>query len=127
MLGLVGVYFIFLLLLSPIMLIYHVTVKVNNAVQEDWVRWMVETHIPDVMCTNLFYEYRLSRLLGEDEDDEDTTYSVEYLCRSFEAYQMYQQMYAPALQQEHAVRYAGKFVAFRTLSHVVSHNSPYSS
>ena len=49
------------------MLIYNVTVSIDQAVEHDWLSWMRGTHIPDVLHTGCFLECRLSRVNGEEE------------------------------------------------------------
>ncbi|MCE3229382.1 MAG: hypothetical protein K0S32_3933, partial [Bacteroidetes bacterium] len=33
------------------MFIYNVTVNISNDIHTDWLKWMKEIHIPDVMKT----------------------------------------------------------------------------
>ncbi|MFN4079919.1 MAG: DUF4286 family protein [Saprospiraceae bacterium] len=103
------------------MLLYNVTVTIDREWGNDWLRWMKETHIPDVMSTGMFVSYRLSRLLHH-EHDESEIYSVQYLCRSMADLMRYNQEFAPELQKAHQTRYEGRFVAFRTLMEVEDHN-----
>ena len=100
------------------MILYNVTVKVNNVVHDEWCRWMLTEHIPAVMATKLFNEYKFTRLLGIDEED-GVTYAIQYLAPSMEAYQVYRHHYAPRLQAEHQERYQDQCLAFRTLMRVV--------
>lgn len=95
------------------MYIYNVTVNIDESVHDDWVKWMKEVHIPDVLATNLFIDNRFCRVMVEEE--QGITYSVQYRVRDRETLQLYQEVYAAKLQQEHRARYEGKFVAFRTL------------
>lgn len=99
------------------MIIYNVTVKIDHDAHNDWLWWMRSTHIPDVINTKCFTEYRLSKVLPGEEDG--ITYSIQYSCPDMETLEKYQQEFAPRLQQEHTERYQGKFVAFRTLLEVV--------
>lgn len=102
------------------MVLYNVTVKINTAMQADWLEWMQETHIPEVLGTGCFKENRISRLvLPADPDNDGETYSLQYLCPDMETLQRYQKDFAPALQQAHTARYEGHFVAFRTVMEVV--------
>ncbi len=101
------------------MILYNVTVIIENDVHDDWLRWMKEQHIPDVMATGLFIENKIARILAEEEGG--TSYSIQYLLRSMEDYETYEQQHAPRLQAEHSERYNGKFGAFRTLLHVIHH------
>ena len=36
------------------MIVYNVTVKIEKDIHDDWLAWMKETHIPEVLKTNLF-------------------------------------------------------------------------
>jgi len=100
------------------MILYNVTVKVVNTVHDDWLVWMRDIHIPDVINTGLFTEYKMSKVLGEVEDGW-TTYAIQYLSPSMEAFQKYQTDHAKALQADHTERYKNKYVAFRTLMEVI--------
>ena len=99
------------------MIIYNVTVKVENDIHEEWLHWMKTKHIPDVMETKCFEEYRFSKILVDEPDGQ--TYSIQYLTASQSKLDEYQEKFAGDLQKEHAVKYNNKFVAFRTLLKVV--------
>ncbi len=103
------------------MLLYNVTVTVDKDVHEDWLQWMRQTHIPDVMSTGMFRSYRISRLLGH-EHDESEIYSIQYLVQDMPTLVRYQNDFAPALQKDHLARYDGKFAVFRTVMELVDHN-----
>jgi hypothetical protein len=99
------------------MILYNVTVSIDQSVHQDWLQWMRETHIPEVLATGCFLESRLSRIQGEEEGG--VTFSVMYLAPSQEKYDEYQQVYAPKLQADHTSHYIGKFATFRTVLQVV--------
>lgn len=100
------------------MIIYNVTVIIDDTVHDEWVDWMKTKHIPDVMATGCFMEHRMSKIMS-GEHDGGTSYSIQYLCESNAKYNSYQDDHAPQLQQEHTAKYQGKFGAFRTLMEVV--------
>jgi len=100
------------------MIVYNVTLNVDEDVVESWLKWMKEVHIPDVMRTGLFLEFRLCRVLAEEAGGK--TYAVQYTCMDMETYERYRDEYAPALQAETTRLYGGKFTAFRTLLEVVA-------
>lgn len=97
-----------------LMIIYNVTINIDADVHLDWLQWMQKEHIPQVMATGMFTEYRFARVMS-DEPAEGFTYSVQYLAESIGDYEIYRATYAPGLQAETEKRYKGKFVAFRTL------------
>lgn len=95
------------------MIIYNVTVNIDYDAHDEWLNWMQEEHIPEVMKTGLFLEARISKILAEEEGGR--SYAIQYLCESMEVYEHYRANFAPELQQKHTSKFAGKFVAFRTL------------
>ena len=99
------------------MIIYNVTVNIDDDVHDEWLQWMKEKHIPDVMSTGLFIENKICRLLVKEESG--ISYSIQYTCQNINDYNTYQREHSERLQKEHAIRYADKFVAFRTLLEVV--------
>jgi tricorn protease-like protein len=103
------------------MIIYNVTVNIDNSVHDEWLDWMKRVHIPEVMLTGMFMENRIYKVLT-DEDAEGTTYSIQYVCNSMKEYEQYRDIFAPALQAQHSNRYKDKFVAFRTLLEVIKPN-----
>ena len=98
-------------------IIYNVTVNIDDSVHDEWLRWMKEKHIPDVMNTGCFLENKICRILVNEESG--TSYSIQYTCESMEKLNEYRQKHAPRLQKEHSERYRDKFVAFRTLLEII--------
>ena len=100
------------------MILYNVTVKIDLDVHNDWLQWMQEVHIPEVMATGLFLDNRIAKVLLQDESD-GISYSFQYTCADMATMQKYTALHAPNLQKAHAARYKDKFVAFRTLLEVI--------
>lgn len=99
------------------MILYNVTVNIDTDVRDQWLKWMKEVHIPDLLATGMFVECKLARILAEEEGG--ITYSVQYFARNMDDYDRYIREFAPALQAEHDKIFSGKYVSFRTLLHVV--------
>ncbi len=99
------------------MIIYNVTVNIENDVREEWLQWMKETHMPDVMKTGCFLESKICKVLVDEE--QGTTYSIQYTCESMNKMEEYKRDHSSGLQKEHAEKFANKFAAFRTLLEVV--------
>lgn len=100
------------------MILYSVTVSIDNSIAEEWINWMKEVHVPDVMKTGCFIESKICRLLNAEEEG-GLTYSFQYLAPDVAAFETYQKEHSPKLQKEHSEKYAGKFAAFRTLLEVL--------
>ena len=100
------------------MIIYNVTISIDKDVENHWLDWMKNTHIPDVMQTELFIDCKISRVL-EEVLAGGNTYAIAYSCKNMNDYEKYHNNFASKLQTEHTNKFAGKFVAYRTLLEVV--------
>lgn len=96
------------------MIVYNVTVKVDLNVHELWVRWMKEDHIPKVLATGCFTDYKFYRIMEENQSD-GMTYAVQYFTPELSKYFDYQEKHAAALQKESQDTWPDKYAAFRTL------------
>lgn len=99
------------------MIIYNVTVNIENDVKDEWLQWMKTVHIPDVMATGHFLENKICKVLVDEE--QGTTYSIQYTAATMKDLEEYQRLHAARLQKEHSDRYANKYIAFRTLLEIV--------
>lgn len=97
------------------MILYNVTINIQEDVCNDWLEWMKNKHIPDIMNTGLFRDYYMFRIISNPQDEEGYTYCIQYFMDSIRDYEKYQEKHAPELQKEHEQRYEGQFVAFRTI------------
>lgn len=100
------------------MIIYNVTIKVQAAVADEWVRWMRDEHMPELQRTGLFTDYRLCRLLEQD-DSEGPTFSAQYFCDSLEDYHEYINRHAGVMRNKGQKKFGDKFIAFRTVMEAV--------
>ncbi|HEX4887659.1 MAG TPA: DUF4286 family protein [Luteibaculaceae bacterium] len=100
-------------------ILYNVTVSLEPEIHDEWLQWMREKHIPEVLATGCFLENRMLRILNEE--DNGITYAMQYLAPSMEQYQRYIHEHAPALRGDAEARFANKFAAFRTVLTLVDH------
>jgi len=101
------------------MYIYNVTINIENTVQKDWLRWMQEKHIPEVLETGKFSEAKMCQVMVDEE--EGVTYSIQYTTDSKETLNAYFDEDASELRKEMGELFPNKFVAFRTELNVVHH------
>jgi hypothetical protein len=106
------------------MIIYNVTCHMEPALAEEWLEWMNEVHIPEVMATGCFREVGILKVLTNAADDEGVNYSIQYRAQSLADYERYRDQFAPALQQETRARYGEQILAFRTLLEEIRPLSP---
>jgi len=100
------------------MYIYNVTINVDESIHDQWLTWMKDHHIPDMIATKKFSKALMSRVMVEEEMG-GITYSVQYTTESLEMLQQYYQEDAPRLRSQ-SKPFEGKFVAFRTEMEIIS-------
>jgi hypothetical protein len=100
------------------MLLYNVTFIIEDKSAVEWLLWMTEEHIPQVLATGMFVSNRLLRVI--DSPNEGVTFCSQYVAQTMEDYETYQLLHAPALIEELDRRFKDKFVSFRTLMEYIA-------
>ncbi|HEX2684581.1 MAG TPA: DUF4286 family protein [Ferruginibacter sp.] len=100
-------------------IIYNVTIKVSNSISRDWLHWLKEEHIPDVIQTGCFTHAVILRLMEVDETD-GPTFAVQYFAESKALYNNYIQHHAAAMRQKGFDKWGDQFIAFRSVMQVVN-------
>ena len=101
------------------MIIYNVTIKVHDSIKEEWLAWLKEEHIPDVLSTGCFTDARIFQLL-EVDDSEGPTYAIQYNALSKALYNRYIDQFAGIMRQRSFDKWGDKFIAFRSVMQVVN-------
>ncbi len=99
------------------MILYNVTSSLDAAIADEWVVFMRDTHMPEVLATGCFIKHQLLRLL--DEEEGGITYAAQYYAVSLEQLEAYQTHFAPALRADMEKHFGGKYASFRTVLEVV--------
>ena len=97
------------------MILYNITINVEQSVEQDWLAWTRTEHMLDVLNTGMFTTAKIFRLLDVEQSEGTATYAVQYFAETREHYDRYQQEFAPDLQQEAQQKFGSKTVSFRTL------------
>lgn len=94
------------------MYIYNVTITLEPEIEAQWLQWMQQEHIPQMIHTGKFLGALMTKVLT-DQDLGGPTYSVQYRCTSKAMLQSYYNEDAENMRAQSAP-FAGKFIAFRT-------------
>jgi len=100
------------------MIVYNITMKVNHDIVDEWLAWQQQEHIPEIMTTKLFDDYKMYRLLEQDEE-EGITFTVQYFTSSKERYQQYISSFAPLLREKAFAKWGNRFTGFRSIMQAV--------
>ncbi|MCC6582337.1 MAG: DUF4286 family protein [Chitinophagales bacterium] len=100
------------------MYLYSVTININKTSEQEWLDFMQDKHIADVLNSGYFTKASMRKAL-QNNDENITTYNIEYLTESAAKYNEYTQKAAPALQKDVTEKFAGKFTAQRAVYQIV--------
>lgn len=101
------------------MIVYNVTIKVDESIAAEWIYWLNEDHIPAIIKTGCFTNANVLRLL-EVDDSEGPTYAVQYFTDNLTQYQLYIDNHAARMRQMSFDKWGNKFIAFRSVMEVVN-------
>ncbi len=102
------------------MIIYNVTTKVNNQINDDWLDWLKKEHIPDIINTGCFTHAVILHLLDTEEEDESATYAVQYHAIDRSRYDAFINTYALGMRKKALDKWGDQFIAFRSIMEVVN-------
>jgi len=100
------------------MLIYNVTIKVTDNIAFEWLQWIQQEHIAEIIATGCFTHATLSQLL-EMDDSEGPTYTVQYFAETRDKYENYIENFAEEMRQKSFAKWGNQFIAFRSLMQIV--------
>ncbi len=100
-------------------IVYNVTIKVDPQIEEQWIDWQKNVHIPEVMATGLFSDHKFFRLLEQDEAD-GITYVTQYFSPSIDNYKKYIDEFAALLNEKAVAKWNHQFVSFHSVMKIVN-------
>lgn len=100
------------------MIVYNVTIKVSHSIAADWINWLTEEHIVDVINTCCFTHATVLRLLDIDEED-GITYAIQYHALNKKLYEDYLEKHADTMRKKGMDKWGDQFIAFRSVMEVV--------
>ena len=101
------------------MYIYNETMNIAEEIHDEWLKWIKEKHIPDMLNLGFFTKAKMSEVLVEEEMG-GTTYSVQYTTESLELLDEYYKFHADEMRNEGAKLFKDKMLSFRTELKVIS-------
>lgn len=101
------------------MYLYSITYSLPAMLGQEWLIWMQTNHIPRIMQTECFMEYHIAELVEPTVEEGMSTFNVQFIAKTHELLQKYQDNFADDIAQAHEQRYQGKFLAFNTILKVL--------
>lgn len=94
------------------MILYNVTIILDESIHMDWLSWMRSEYIPGVMNTGYFASNRLLKVI--DSPNEGITYCVQYIADNQDQLNEFKQKHAANLHSKLPEQFLNKFVLFDT-------------
>ncbi len=101
------------------MIAFNHTIKIVPEIEGDWLEWLQETHLPEIMATQLFDSFKIYHLL-ELDDEEGKTYTIQFFTTEMQRYRQFMTDYCPAFDKKAFARWGQQFVGFRTIMELVN-------
>jgi hypothetical protein len=99
------------------MIVYNDTVILDDAIEQEWLQWIKEVHIPAIMETGCFSSYRILNII--DSPNDGVTYCIQYNADNIESFNNYYTNHLYKFQEIHQQRFDERFVMFNTLMKTV--------
>lgn len=97
------------------MIVYSVTLSLEREIEAEWLEWMQQIHLPEVMQTGFFMHYRFHKILEPVIDPDRMSYNVLYSLASLNDLESYRREVAADLQEKHQQRFGEQVIAIRSV------------
>jgi hypothetical protein len=99
-------------------IIYNVTTKVDQSIASEWLQWLKEEHINDMIGTGCFTHAVILQMTEVDET-EGPTYAVQYHAESKALYNHYINEYSSEMREKSHKRWGDKIISFRSVLKII--------
>ena len=96
------------------MILYNITYNIDKELDQEWVYWLRDYYLPEVMGSGNFIQYKVYRML-KTEDDGSINYAIQFFSESIESLNDFLVSRAPAISQQLMDKFRHHHVAFMTV------------
>jgi len=104
------------------MVIYNVTTHVEPSVQEDWLLWMRQELIPQLLSTSGLKEIKIFKVVA-GQDQGGVSYAVQRFFESKEKLNHFLKELGPTTRKKSEERYGNRILHFETELHLMEEYS----
>jgi len=101
------------------MIIYNVTINIHEDIHDQWLLWMNNEHMPDIMATGKFLSARLVRV-HVDQPIEGIAFAAQYTTKDKATLERYYAEDAPKMREKGLRLWGERALYFRTELEVIS-------
>lgn len=96
------------------MIVVNQTIKIIPSIAEAWLDWQIKVHIPEILATGLFDDFKIFRL-HEQDNEEGPTFVIQLFTDNLDQYQTYIREFAMLHREKSIQKWGDQFIAFRTV------------
>jgi hypothetical protein len=100
------------------MIIYNTTYSVSDKVYGSFLKWVKEKHIPQMISSGYFSEFKLSRVLT-DEDQEGNSISLQLTAENVNAVSQWREQYGDLFEMEISSLFSVNVLYFSTFLEII--------
>jgi len=100
------------------MLIFNTTYKVSNKINENWLRWTKENHVPFMLQSGSFSNAQITKIVGS-EDDEGISYSIQFHIADMNTLMVWHKDNASTFQKHCAAAFGNQVSFFSTVLELI--------
>jgi len=93
------------------MIIYSITFAIEDGIEQEWISYMKEEYIANIMEIGLFNDFRFAKT--HPVSDVDTAYNIQFRCESLTHLELFEKQHASEIDEKMVEKYKGKFGSFR--------------
>ncbi len=99
--------------------VYNVTTQVDRSIAPQWLLWMKESHIPDIIATGCFTKANILQLV-EVGETSGPTYAIQYYADSMIYYNTFIEKFSELMRKKENDHWAEGFISFRSVLLIVN-------
>lgn len=100
-------------------IVFNMTMLVGKAIATEWLKWMQEIHIPEIIGTGFFTKYQVLKLLEVDQT-EGLTYAIQFYASTKMLLDEYHAKYAGEMSKKRQAVWGNRIISFNTTMQVVN-------
>lgn len=96
------------------MIIYNTTINVNENIVDEFVKWIKQEYIPQIIATDLFVDINLFEVLVEEEMG-GITFSLQHSMKNMETYKEFNEKHFANFDKLMHDKFTDNYVTFSTI------------
>ncbi|MGB4414263.1 MAG: DUF4286 family protein [Paludibacter sp.] len=100
------------------MLIFNTTYKVSTGVNDKWLKWINDQHIPFMLKTGNFTKPQIAKVIGS-EDESGVSFSVQFQIEDMNTLMLWHKQHVTAFQNNCAAQFGDEVIFFTTVLELI--------